>query len=262
MALEYVAATAGVPLLGIDDGGIGGMPVIFLHSLAGNSSHWRAQIEHLRRNRRAIAADLRGHGRSRLPLDGDYSIESMAKDVDVIASYLAIKRFVLVGHSLGGTVAIAYLRRSPERVTGLLLADPSGDARMVPDEQMRPFLGALESDSYSSVIEDYYDRLLVGSRPKVREKVLQDLRSTPRGSVIGMFKASTMYNPLPALQGYIGPRLSVITHLNEAPFSLHRIDTSLPYIRVAGTSHWLQMDRPDEFNRILDDFLASIDARP
>jgi pimeloyl-ACP methyl ester carboxylesterase len=236
------------------------MPVIFLHALAGNSSHWRAQLDHLRRNRRAIAADLRGHGRSRPPKDGDYTIESLAKDVDVIASYLGIKRFILCGHSLGGTVAIAYAGRSPERVAGLLLADPSGDARMVPEEQMHKFISALESDSYPEVIEDYYGQLLVGSRPPVREKVLQDLRSTPREAVVGMFRASAMYNPFPALQGYQGPKLSVITHLNEAPFSLHRIDTGLPYIRMAGTGHWLQMDRPDEFNRILDDFLAAVGA--
>jgi len=256
-ALTYIEAAARTLRLCIDDGGSGGAPVIFLHSLAGNSSHWEAQLKHLRRNRRAIAFDLRGHGCSQPPKDGDYSIESQADDVDEVANGLGIERFVLAGHSFGGTVAIAYAGSHPERVAGLLLADPSGDARMVPGEQMHQFISAMESDSYSRVIEDYYGQLLVGARADVREKILQDLRNTPRETVVGTFKASLEYDPFPALRSYLGPKLSVITHLNDAPFSLHRIDTSLPYMRVTGTGHWLQMDKPVEFNKILDDFLAS-----
>ncbi|MGA9098555.1 MAG: alpha/beta hydrolase [Methanotrichaceae archaeon] len=258
--MTYIEAAARTPRLGIDDGGTGGMPAIFLHSLAGNSSHWDAQLKHLRTNRRAVAFDLRGHGRSQPPKDGDYSIESQAEDVDAVANGLGIERFVLVGHSFGGTVSIAYAGSHPERVSGLLLADPSGDARMVPEKQMRQFLSAMESESYIKVIEDYYSQLLVGAMSDVREKVLLDLRNTPRQTVVGVFKASLNYDPFPALRSYEGPKLSVITHLNDAPFSLHKIDTSLPYLRVAGTGHWLQMDKPVEFNKTLDDFLASVDA--
>ncbi len=260
-ALSYIEATARTPRLSLDDGGSGGMPVIFLHSLAGNSSHWDAQLKHLRTNRRAVAFDLRGHGRSPPPKDGDYSIESQAEDVDAVADNLGIDKFVLIGHSFGGTVAIAYAGSHPERVAGLLLADPSGDARMVPEEQMRQFLSALESNYYPKVIEDYYSQLLVGARPDVREKILQDLRNTSRETVIGTFKATLEYDPFPALRSYHGPKLSIITHLNDMPFSLHRIDTSLPYIRMAGTGHWLQMDKPEEFNKIMDDFLVAIDAK-
>lgn len=210
---------------------------------------------------RAVAFDLRGHGRSKPLKDRDYSIEHQAEDIDAIANGLGIEEFVLVGHSFGGTVALDYAGIHPERVAGLLLADPSGDARRVPEEQMGQFLRALESESYLKVIEDYYSYLLAGSKPYVREKILQDLQNTPRETVVEAFKASLKYDPFPALRRYLGPKLSVITHLNDAPFSLHRIDTDLPYVRMTGTSHWLQMDKPEEFNKIMDDFIMSIDAK-
>lgn len=264
MALSYIEATAKTAGLCIDDGNDGGpagRPVIFVHSLAGSSSHWEAQLLHLRKNRRAVAFDLRGHGCSKPPADGDYSIESQAEDVDSVADSLGIDRFVLVGHSLGGIIAVAYAGAHPERVAGLLLADPSGDARQVPEEQMRQFLFALESESYSKAIEDYYNQLLAGSTPRAQEKVLQDLRNTPAETVVGVFKASLKYDPFPPLRRYSGPKLSVITYLNDAPFSLHKIDTGLPYAKMTGTGHWLQMDRPEEFNRIMDDFIASVEAK-
>jgi len=66
-----------------DDGGTGSLlPVVFLHSTAGNASQWSAQLEHLRPRRAAVALEWRGHGRSGPPADGDYSFPAMAADVD------------------------------------------------------------------------------------------------------------------------------------------------------------------------------------
>jgi len=261
MALIRIRGKMSSPILCIDDGGSGGLPVVFVHSLAGNARHWSAQLEHLRKERRAVALDIRGHGNSKSPKDGDFAIESLANDIGAVADELGLKRFVLVGHSSGGTVAIAYAGSHPEKVAGLILADPSGDARMVPAEQVNLMIGAMESDSYSKAIEDYYGMLLTGSQQAVREKVIQDLRNTPRETVIGIFKSTLLYDPLTSLQLYKGPKLSVYTSLNDSPFSLHNLDTDLPHIKVTGTGHWLQMDKPEEFNRILDNFLTFVESK-
>src|SRR5262245_43073040 len=61
-----------------DDGSPGELPVVFLHSLAGNGGQWALQLDHLRRHRRAVALDLRGHGDSDPAEDGDYSIKGLA----------------------------------------------------------------------------------------------------------------------------------------------------------------------------------------
>ena len=76
-----------------------------------------------------MALEWRGHGRSPTPDDGDRSFPSVAADVEEAAKRLGIGRFVLVGHSGGGLVAVQYAADHPDRVAGLLLADPAGDAR-------------------------------------------------------------------------------------------------------------------------------------
>jgi len=259
MALIRSEEAADATAISVDDGGSGGIPVIFVHSLAGNALQWSSQLKHLRKERRAIALDLRGHGLSESPRNGEYSINSLAEDIEAVADASGLQRFILVGHSLGATVSIDYAGRYPEKVAGLLLADPSGDARKLPAEQIRPFLAALESESYAEVIEGYWKGLLVGSDQGVRERVMQDLHKTRRETVVEIFKQSIVYDPLTPLRGYLGPKLSVITHLNDAPFSLHNLLGNLPHVKMSGTGHWLQMDRPDVFNRILDVFLLSIE---
>jgi pimeloyl-ACP methyl ester carboxylesterase len=245
-----------------DDGGTGGpLPVVFLHSSAGNASQWSAQLEHLRPRRRAVALEWRGHGRSGSPADGDYSFPAVAADVDEAVDRLGIERFVLVGHSGGGLVALEYAADRQERVAGLLLADPAGDARQVPSEQMEPLLLGLASDAYAQTIGKYWGFLLTGSDAMVRERVMADLWSTPKEAVVGFFRAHRAYDPLPALRRYVGPKLSVITLVNDAPFGLHNLSADLPHTIFTGTGHWLQMDKPDEFNRILDEFLAHIEGK-
>lgn len=255
MALICIESSASSPSLCVDDGGSGGIPVLFVHSLAGNSGHWSRQLEHLRENRRAIAIDLRGHGKSEPARDGDYSIEAMANDIDSAARTLGLARFVLVGHSMGGSVSIEYAGKHPEMVEGLLLADPSGDARKLPVGQVEPFLAALDSDSYAGTVEEYWRAMLAGSNPSVQEKVLEDMRSTKKEVVIGVLRSTLSFNPIAALLRYTGKKLSVITHLNETPIGLHNLLPDLPHVSVSGTGHWLQLDRPDEFNSIMDDFL-------
>ena len=246
--------------INIDDGGRGGLPVVFVHSLAGNASQWSMQLDHLRKERRAAAFDLRGHGLSDLPSDGDYWVETLAEDIGIVARSLDLERFVLVGHSLGGSASIAYAGENPHRVRGLLLVDPSGDGRALPEEIIEPFLVALQSDDYLRTIRDYWQTLLVGSSQVVAERVMNDLYATPKDVVAGAFRDSLLFDPVSMLQRYSGPKLSVISHLNDAPYSLHNLVSDLPFIKISGTGHWLQMDRPDEFNRILDKFLLSVEG--
>ena len=115
-AVSRIAGPAGS--LHVDDGGWGGVPVALLHSFAGSTRHWASQLDHLRDDRRAIAFDLRGHGESDAPSDGDYTAEALARDVAAVVDTLKLKRVVLVGHSMGGSAAIAYANAHPDRVAG------------------------------------------------------------------------------------------------------------------------------------------------
>jgi pimeloyl-ACP methyl ester carboxylesterase len=236
----------------------GALPVLFVHSLAGNGGQWALQLDHLRRHRRAVALDLRGHGDSDPADDGDYSIPALAGDVAAVADELALRRFVLAGHSLGAAVAIEYAGRHPERVAGLLLVDPNGDQTRVPREQMEPFLEALRSDPLRE-LESYFQQLVVNGDPDAAKWVLEDLRLTHEDAVAKAVEGSVEHSPLPALERYTGPKLSVVSDMNSLPFSLHRLLPDLPVRYMSGTGHWLMMDRPEVFNHLLDEFLKQVD---
>ena len=241
-----------------DDGGVGSIPVVFVHSLAGNTQQWSAQLDYVRTTRRAVALDLRGHGQSPLPVTNDYTIPALAQDIQTVVDQLGIQRFILAGHSMGGSVATYYASIHPQRVAGLLLVDPSGDSTKLPIEDIQHYIAALESDAYSGFINGYWNQILAGATNATRTAVMQHLQDTPQETVVGVFKELFKYNPMPALARYSGPKLSIITPLNETPFSLHKLTDDLPYELITGTGHWLQMDKPDAFNKILDKFLASI----
>ncbi|HEX4599944.1 MAG TPA: alpha/beta fold hydrolase [Gemmatimonadales bacterium] len=253
--MTHISGPAG--MLFVDDGGDGadGAPVVFVHSLAGQAGQWAAQLTHLRGRRRAVALELRGHGRSDAPRDGDYAIASLAADVAAVQQALGLERVVLVGHSLGGTVALACAAAQPATVAGLLLVDPNGDLSLVPAGERAEFVRAFEAPGFSRT---HWIRITEGGTAAVRAAVLRDLEATPPATLVQSIKALAAYRPVPALARYGGPRLSLISALNENPIGLHRLAPDLPYRLVPGTGHWIHMDRPEEFNRLMDGFLARI----
>ena len=150
--------------LRLSDGGSGpGVPVLFVHGLGASLSVWEAQLDFLRPKRRAVALDLRGHGKSEVPRDGDYRMEAMARDVLTAADALRLPHFILAGHSMGGVVVAEVARLQPHRVTAVL--QESG---------------------------------------------------------------------------------------------LHRVLPELPRLVMTGVGHWLMMDDPQTFNRLMDEFLAAL----
>lgn len=244
--------------LHLDDGGSGGTPVVLVHSAAGSTIHWEAQLSHLRRTRRAIALDVRGHGRSEPPRDGSYAVEAMGADVVAAVEALGLERFILVGHSQGGAVTIAAAVQMPERVAGLVLLDPATDGRLMPQEEAEGLLAALRSPAYAQITEGYWMSLLTGSRPEVVEQLLADLHATRTEAVIGGLEALFSFDPLTPMKAFTFPRLSVNTPLTDRPDALHRLLPDLPAERVENTGHWLQLDAPERVNAILDRFLVRV----
>jgi pimeloyl-ACP methyl ester carboxylesterase len=250
-AVERVAGPAGA--LRVDDSGTGGVPVLFVHSFAGSKSHWAAQLAELRKTRRAVALDLRGHGQSERPAGGDYAVRSLAKDIAAVADGLGLERFVLVGHSLGGAASIAYAGEHPNRVAGLVLVGAPGKT---PPAQARQIMSALQAD-YEKVILEYCNKLLAGAQPQVDRQLRSEMAGVSRDAGLSLIRASVEFDALPALAAYRGPKLAIVMPHGESPGDLHKLVADLPYRLIIGTSHWPHMDEPAEFNRMLGEFLAS-----
>jgi pimeloyl-ACP methyl ester carboxylesterase len=247
-----VAGAAG--RLVIDDGGHGGVPVVFVHSFAGTSAHWAAQLEHLRRSRRAIAINLRGHGGSHAPADNDYTIPSLAQDIAAVADALDLQRFVLVGHSMGGSAAAAYAAQHPERLAGLVLVGTPG---YMPPDIAKEVLGALETN-YAQVMAEHWASMTQGAREHIKPRLNADMRRMSRKASKAMIAATFNFDPSPALSNYHGPALLVDTVHGEGHGALHQLVPRVQRERLTGTSHWPQLDDPATFNRLLDRFLIGV----
>ena len=105
-----------------------GPPMVLLHGIASNNRTWDPVIEQLAETHTVIAPDLIGHGRSAKPM-GDYSVGGYASIVRDLLLALEIERFTLVGHSLGGGIAMQLLHMAPELVGRIVLVDSGGLGR-------------------------------------------------------------------------------------------------------------------------------------
>ncbi len=252
-AVSRVKGPAGY--LHIDDGGTGGLPVIFAHSFGGSTQQWAAQLAHLRGHSRAIAYDLRGHGASAAPSNNDYDVIAQAEDIAAVVDDLGLKRFVLVGHSMGGSAAIAYAGKHPERVAGLMLVGTPGKS---PEEMSKPIIASLESDKYQQVMDNYMKQLLTNAKPEVNTEVMDGMKNISREASTAIIKAVFQFDPLPLLRNYPGPKMIVSTSMENQPHTLSQSFPDVPHKVIEGTSHWMQMDKPEEFNKLLDEFLEIV----
>src|SRR5689334_14930571 len=236
-----------------DNGSRDGLPVVFVHSFAGSGEHWSNQLDHLRETRRAVAFDLRGHGRSEPKGNDDLTVDDLADDIGTVVDALDLRRVALVGHSIGGSAAVAYAARNPDKVAGMLLVATPGRMPMQQGDQV---LSAMSSD-YDETMASYWDRLLTDATPATRARIERERQSLPQPAALALIRASFAYDPLPALRDYPGTVMT--TTIGDSPADLHKQLPDAPDASITGTSHWVQLDRPDEFNRILDTFLARVD---
>jgi pimeloyl-ACP methyl ester carboxylesterase len=252
----FIAGPAGV--IHISDGGHGSaLPVLFVHGNGANLTQWQAQLDHVRQSRRAVALDLRGMGKSAVPPNGDYSIEAMASDVAAVADALHLERFIIVGHSYGGGVVAAYAATHPERVAAVVYADSAGNVTM-PKEAGDKFIAALRKNK-DAVVKAWFAPIIINASDPVRDAVLASVHETPVDALAGALIGLAAHDAGADVRAFKGPKLAIISaSLAKNPSSFHSQFPEVPSREMEGVSHWLMMDKPDEFNRILDEFLAKV----
>lgn len=241
----------------VEERGAGELPLVLIHGMAGDASFWGGVVRALGGRHRLIIPELRGHGRSGPASDGDYSILTCAMDLAAVLDALSLDRVVLVGHSFGASVAIECAGKFPERVAALVVVDGAGDFSFVPPEALRGFLAGLDHrDSYAETVEGAFDVALERARPDTELRVRAAILAAPWPMVRAMYRSLLVYRPTDALDCYPGPVLLMTAPVNAASFALHELRPKLPRQRVEGVSHWIMMDEPSTFARIVEEFLA------
>jgi 3-oxoadipate enol-lactonase len=254
-AIAFVSGPAGK--LRVDDGGSGpGAPVLFVHGLGGDIGTWRYQLEHVRKTRRAIAMELRGHGESDPPANHDWSMAALADDVAAVADALKLQRFVLVGHSMSGTVLQIYAAKHPERLAGLVFVDAVASFAMFPQATVDKAIAEDEKIGLDRGKQraTFADMLGDKAKPATRQIVLESLAHLPPEAFTAVRKEIFHFAPPGKLDGL--RVLSIEAKLPKPmPISVSQVFPGVRVAYVDNVSHWLMLDAPAEFNRLLDDFL-------
>src|SRR5690348_11998935 len=177
----------------MDSRGSGDSPVLFLHSFAGDCTHWSQVLEALAPRRRVVAFDFSGHGLSPAAR-GRYSIRRLAQDVVTVANTQNLEHFVLVGHSMGALVAAEFAAAAPQRVKKLILVDPPPAPGALPAEAIRQIRDALAQDPYATIEQYWQQGPLVGTRPETERRLMSSLRKLARNAAVELTEDSLGYD--------------------------------------------------------------------
>ncbi|HET8943636.1 MAG TPA: alpha/beta hydrolase [Dehalococcoidia bacterium] len=165
-----------------------GPAIVLIHGLGGHTYSYRTLIPDLARDHRVVALDLLGFGYSERVRDADYSHAAQARRVVGLMDALGIETASLVGHSMGGEIAMRVAAAHPERVDRLVLAaSVSGDRvpTLPPTPLIKPFLSGLSQLFGKRMLRrGFYDT------SKVTDEVWQAYRrpATIRGSMDGLYR--------------------------------------------------------------------------
>ncbi len=151
-----------------------GVPLVLLHGFGNEAHFWDDLAPALAPYYRTIAIDLRGHGDSDRDPEARYDHLSMARDLEALTETLGISRLALIGHSLGGRVALRFAGRNPDRLAGLVLVDsgPDLDARgttriRLDTSQQEPTFGSVEE--YAQLLHRIYPAARPGSLARLAQ---------------------------------------------------------------------------------------------
>lgn len=242
-----------------------GPPVALLHGLFGAASNFAAIQRRLGAGRRVIAFDLRNHGAS--PHDPAMSYAAMAEDVLDSLSALGVPEAALLGHSMGGKVAMRAALLRPDRVARLLVAD-------IAPVRYEPAFRAIAEAMLALPLAPGLTRAAADAAlapavpdPAVRSFLLQNLRLGPAPAWrIGLREIAAA---LPDIEGwdaphgaqYAGPVLMLRGERSGYVRPEHRpaVRALFPMARftaLKGAGHWLHADAPDAFVEVAQAFLG------
>ncbi len=249
----------GVRLAAIDRGD-GSPPLLFVHGWCCHHGYFAPQIDHFARRHRVVALDQRGFGQSDQP-PGEYTVATFADDAAWLCRKLGLRRPVIVGHSLGGAVALALAARHPELPAALALCDPAVFVAELGDEIRDELIAGLESAEWQSAAEEFIREYLFlpGDDPARREQIVAGMCATPQRVMHSAFRNLVGFDDAAAARAC---RVPVLVIEAGAPFvDRERLLAALPQAVVEatpGVGHFHQLEAPERVNAILERFLARV----
>jgi pimeloyl-ACP methyl ester carboxylesterase len=252
------AATSGV-----------GTPLVLLHAFPLDGRMWAPQVEALAGTYQVIVPDLRGFGAARDQAVSEAGMDLLADDVARLLDDRGLDRVVLGGLSLGGYVALAFLRRHADRVSGLVLLDTKAAADG--DQARKDRLAMVErvlAEGSGFVAEAMLPKLLGETsrehRPEVVEKVGTLIREQAPEAIVGAQRGMAARSATTDVLASIAVPTLVVSGEEDAvtgPEVGRDLAAAIPgarFLLVEEAGHLVNLERPEIVNEALLDFLAPL----
>ena len=241
--------------------GFGKPALVFVHGWSCDRSYWKNQVDAFSQKYEVVTLDLAGHGESGDERD-DWTIESFGGDVSQVIEKLGITEAILIGHSMGGDVIVAAAQRLPGRVKGLIWIDAYkqlGQYRTTEQTEafLAPFRNAFKEKTNSFVRSMFQP----GSDPSLMTKIAKDMSSAPPDIAIAALKSSiTNDRKITVALDALNLPLIAINSDKPATDSLALEKYGIKTVIMHNVGHFLMMEKPDEFNRVLSKAIEEIVA--
>lgn len=255
--------------------GNGKVPVVMLHGLRGFAQTWQDLVDALGNEFTFYALDQRGRGDSDWGPTEDYNADSYVKDLTRFVDHLALDRFVLIGHSLGGQNAVEFMRQYPQRVIAMVIEDigPGSSKQGEGAERIRREMRntPLSFDSWQAA-----KAFWTSSRPNLTEQALQarltysfrevDGKVTWKHDQQGIGEARLTIEPIdlwPAFHAIRCPTL-LVKGGNSDFLSSQTVNDIMASsdvvqaVQIEGASHYVHDDQPEKFNEAVVHFMKTV----
>jgi len=243
--------------------GKGPKTVILVHGWTCDDRTWVSQVPVLSRDYRVITLDLPGAGQSGSPRDGKLSMDLFARAIEAVREEAKADRVALVGHSMGTAAIMQYARLHPEHTVALVLVD--GSVTVPPDAAPAMLAMAKQYAESAKARETMVQMMFTpNTSEEVKKQVLSMILRAPAATATGMMQAFA--DPAiwkddvftqPVLAVYSAVSLTDADPESDLTY-MNRRFPRLDYVKMPGAGHFLMLERPDEFNRLLESFLDKL----
>ena len=243
--------------------GTGEPSLVFVHGWSCDARYWRAQLPYFSKYHRVVILDLAGHGHSG-STRSRYSMKAFGEDVRAVTETLDSHKVILIGHSMGGSVIAEAARLMPDRVIGLIGVDTFENVEypMTPEE-LAKMIAPLEMDFPSGTRNFIKQMMLPGTEPKLRAWILSDISAAPKEIALSATREMmSQYITGEAARIFDDIKVPVITvkgDLWPADYAANRRHmVSFETLVLEKADHFLMMNRPEDFNLLLDKAIEMI----
>lgn len=231
--------------------------IFMVHGLFGSLSNLSGLAKELQTNFDIILVDVRNHGRS--PRDKSMSYQEMAEDIFELADFLNIDQFSILGHSMGGKIAMTCALLQPQRIKKLIVADIA--PVIYADRHSEVFMGLKSVLQLQAENRIEAEKILAGyiETPEVRQFLLKSFQRG-EGGFDFLYDVENLYSNYGLISDWVehsntydGNALFIKGELSSyiENDSVQLIEALFPNSElkvINGTGHWLHAEKPKEFN--------------